>query len=808
MEEAREETMEGSGLGRLSAKKTIRDCTSLEEIRSTIDALSEQEATATSQLDGLVESQNAFTRKIGRLDLLRNQLDSQVLATRSIAQDLLSGADGTAQRISSAVKRLDVEQQNVKATLAVVEQVAELKACVLGVHGSMGAPQDWETAALYMSRASKIPKDVLDGEFAETIVPTAEVPDPPRVTLEAAAESLCGLFVREFEAATKENDGARVTRFFKLFPLIGKADVGLDAYGSYVCRGVAARARHNFSTASKAQAQSDGYLYANALSKLFEHIAQIVDAHEPVVQRHYGPGQMTRVIERLQIEADVQGGIILDSWFEDRAVDRNLTDIKSYPFTFLVQSFLPTQRPGTTRSESPAQRGSARVSEDESVNMRDIDALLGEASLMLARWSLYTRFLAAKSTSAYAVNGTTNGITTHGLALPKYLATSNLARKVSSHLTIPFNSMTTFVLRASLERAFQLDEMPLGLTLNLSRQIQSHPPFITSAVDDVMYVVAQVLQRAMGTSQRAIIATVLPTISRVLGSDFIGMIQRKMRDEYYPKPILQGNLPPEDLVIGFLVLINNVDMAIDYIKRIVDTHFAKPESEGDTANAEHKSLNVSFPFDNDATYTMEQLKSTESTFSAKCNVLLNDSIGVVFRQVLKPRIRNMFIDAFRDVDYSHTSADGNSYPSDDDESPENSENLVPSRFSQSFNSLLRPIKRIATASAFANLLTITMPSFAEALERRLWTMQGRVSDIGAIRLERDLAGIAAAATRDGKYELRENFVRCLEIATVAGMEPEEWEELLAAEKEDADAVNGDWSLDREERRRARSLILK
>src|SRR5262249_15506040 len=137
----------------------------------------------------------------------------------------------------------------------------------------------------------------------------------------------------------------------------------------------------------------DGLFHVNALTKLFQHIAQIVEGHEPLVQRHYGPGQMTRVIERLQIEADVQGGIILDSWYEDRNIDRKLTDIKAYAFSFLVQSFL-SHKPGVMRSDSPAIRDAAQNGpEDGSIDMKDIDTLLNESALMLSRWALYSQFL-------------------------------------------------------------------------------------------------------------------------------------------------------------------------------------------------------------------------------------------------------------------------------------------------------------------------------------------------------------------------------------------------------------------------------
>jgi hypothetical protein len=391
-------TGNGNGYGSVSGYDApapahdVYAATSVAEIHAALAELHQHEAHVTQRLNALVASQKDLSRELGRLDLLRAHLGTHVVNTRAISNAMLADAAATANRISTAVKRLDHEQANVKATLDVVEQVAELKACVLGVHGSMGAPQDWETAAGYLSRASQIPDEVIDGSFAEEIVPTAEVPDPPRLTLNAAAESLCGLFLREFEKAATDGDGSRVTRFFKLFPLIGRTDTGLDAYGRYVCQGVAARARTNFNGAPLAQRQ-ESYFYGQTLTKLFEHIAQIVDGHEPLVERHYGPGMMVKVIERLQVEADVQGGIVLDTWHDERSIDRKLTEIKSFAFSFLLQSFKPAA--GTPRSNSPAN-AAGRTSEDEGVDMKEIDGLLAESALMLGRWALYSRFISDK----------------------------------------------------------------------------------------------------------------------------------------------------------------------------------------------------------------------------------------------------------------------------------------------------------------------------------------------------------------------------------------------------------------------------
>lgn len=382
----------------------LRAATTPAEVRAALSSLHARESAVTAQLDTLLASHADLARSLLRLDNLRAGLGAQVIAARGISNTMLASASETASRLSGRVRALDLEKQRVEDTLRVVEQVAELKACVAGVVGSMGAPQDWEAAAAYISRAARVPDDIVRGGFAAAVVPTVEVPDPPWVTLEDARESLCSLFLREFKKAAAEGDAAKVTRFFKLFPLIGRGDVGLDVYGQYICQGVAGEARASLKEGAGpagGPGRKDGVFFANALTRLFDHIARIVEAHSGLVERHYGTGKMVKVIERLQMEADVQGGIILDSWSDDRMVDRRLTDVKSYPFSYLVRSFLPQTRGfgGTPRVNSPAVGGGTnevRNSEDEGVNMKEVDALLVEIAVMLEKWSVYSRFLSGK----------------------------------------------------------------------------------------------------------------------------------------------------------------------------------------------------------------------------------------------------------------------------------------------------------------------------------------------------------------------------------------------------------------------------
>ncbi|PUU81812.1 hypothetical protein B9Z19DRAFT_1121714 [Tuber borchii] len=114
-----------------------------------------------------------------------------------------------------------------------------------------------------------IPEEIIHRESAEEIVPSVEVPDLPSAILECAAELLCRLFLWEFEHVAEAADEEMVTRFFKLFPL-----------------GVAARARDTL--AAKRQAGANG-----------------------------------------AVEADTQGGVIIDTFRDERSIDGKLDESPS-----------------------------------------------------------------------------------------------------------------------------------------------------------------------------------------------------------------------------------------------------------------------------------------------------------------------------------------------------------------------------------------------------------------------------------------------------------------------------------------------
>ena len=397
------------------------------------------------------------------------------------------------------------------------------------------------------------------------------------------------------------------------------------------------------------------------------------------------------------------------------------------------------------------------------------------------------------------------------LSMPQLLLNSNLSRKVTDRLISPFNTLTTFFFRRSVEKAFQLDEQSFDLSLNQAKPPSSNPPYITSAVDDVMYIVNQVVERSLSTSNRSVISSAIPSVARVLGSDFIGMIQRKMRDETYPKAAIQGGLPPEQTIISFLVLINNLDVATDYVKRIVQSRVEGPSNEmspNDDGTSVSTSLIGLFPINHDAVFVSTALKALQSSFESKTAELINDGIHVAFKNVIKPRLRPILADAFRDTDYQMTREDLEraSREADAEEGDGSAvEAAVQLHFQRGWDALTKPISRILTGRNYERLLLIILSYLNEILEKRIWSYYGRLNDLGAARLERDIASIVGIAVTGGRYGLRDIFTSCTQICLVMNMEEDEWDELQAASVNPG-GDDFDWKIGGEERLRARMMM--
>jgi hypothetical protein len=93
---------------------------------------------------------------------------------------------------------------------------------------------------------------------------------------------------------------------------------------------------------------------------------------------------------------------------------------------------------------------------------------------------------------------------------------------------------------------------------------------------------------------------------------------------------------------------------------------------------------------------------------------------------------------------------------------------------------------------YGRLLTIVTSSMTRIFEKWIWSLEGKVNDLGAIALDRDVSRIIGCLS-EGHYRVREKFVRVAQIVMIAGLDDPEEEAAM------------DIVLSEEERVRARAM---
>ncbi|CAG8540538.1 13245_t:CDS:10 [Ambispora gerdemannii] len=568
----------------LSLEK-LRSLTNIEEIQDCLRILDLEENQVDVDLDILLERRGQLEAELDKLEALRPQLGALSLQATNL-MSIINGTSNVAERISAQVRQLDLEQSRVQETIEEVENVQELKLCINRMHSAMQI-RDYEAAASYVHRASALDPRILNGEFAENAVPTSEYPDVPTKMLSDAKTSLFSVFSKEFEAAVQSRDENNISRFFRLFPLIA--------------------IKPNF--------------YADALTKLFENIAVIIDQHHPVVETHYGAGKMIRVLERLQEECDKQSRIILNTFGDEKQLMRKVADIRSYNNTPRRVIVPPHRTGGQSREITPGQSRDIENMPDT----REIDALLTELAMISQRAHLYFRFMESRVKSeaeAMKINEVDVSLekSTDDYNPNNFLNNSGLMKQIK-HLISEYFFIEEYFLRRALEQAIEIDKVEEGNSTS-------------SCVDDVFYILKRSAFRAVSTSNVDCIVTMVNVVNQCLETEFIKVHQKRLVSAFTSNEA-------KDAKLSYMILLNNLDVSCDYIQRLAS------ELQQDTI----RTL-APLPEDHEnCRKAQKSLSSLSESSTNKFKQILQSGLEQLFKQLVKPRIRPILQEAYKDIKY-------------------------------------------------------------------------------------------------------------------------------------------------------------
>lgn len=324
--------------------------------------------------------------------------------------------------------------------------------------------QDWDEATRHCIRAMSIDSEILHSNFAGAVVPTAEYPDPPPMTLLSLRQGLLDVFSRRFRAATEAKDTVEATRFFKMFPLIGWQAEGLGVYCEFAKIIVRERGRGITDALVGGANSTSAHHHSGLLTTLFEHLALLIDQHQPLVDRNYGPGNfLNGVMPGLQEECDRLGRRIWDAWWDERAVPHKLDSARSYSFAYVATLGATTTRANAAsgikalglpgRPSTPANGQAAEQQQVQSgPDAREIDRVLTEAAGMANRWGTYRSFLDGRLGSAAPSDAEATEQAQEQVQSIDIAANSGLGKKIAEGLEQAYVPLETWYLRSSVER--------------------------------------------------------------------------------------------------------------------------------------------------------------------------------------------------------------------------------------------------------------------------------------------------------------------------------------------------------------------
>ncbi|KAJ3046090.1 Golgi transport complex subunit 4 [Rhizophlyctis rosea] len=696
----------------------LRELTDIEDIHRQLRLLNFEETQVDADLDALLQHRGNLEKELQSLELLRPQIG----ILKNDASTLLNSISGTSQlaeKISDKVRQLDLEQSRVKATIKLVEDIQELKNCANGAQQALRA-KDYESAAQHIHRYLRFDPQVIENIFAgdagdtlyfiDTTSPPTEIDHlngaSPLQALRDARQGLTDVAIDQFDHAVQAGDEDAIVRFFKLFPLIGQHEIGLDKFSAYIC-GIISRQCQNGMRGASDQVQS---FYAGLLTRLFETIAMVVDRQEPMVETTYGPGRMLRIIQRLQREADIQSSIIMDAFSEKRQLQRKLYDINLYE---------ARRPPGAAKPEI-------------TLDPRELAVILGEIAIMSQRAQLFDRFLHIRAeenmeklhnAKSETPSESTSGLDGEGDGLVKV---SKLNERMQE-LMGKFVAMEEFWIRKSLEKAVNLEEYDPNSRMS-------------SSVDDVFYLLRQSIARSLSTSDPDCVCAVINSIGRILEVDYISVFQKRLAAAF-------SATDGRDPKMSFVPPLNNIDISCDYILKLTQ------QLESDIPRAFNTASEIS----------LEKMKSCVDTFneySGSFRNMVKTWLENLFNQTIKPRLKPVLQQAYGDLKY---------VLSEDEYAEQDSTVLFVKRFINGFTTIVEPYQKVYTETNYNQTIVLTIDQVAKDWERHILANQ-RFNQFGALRFDKDLRAITSHLTGLIPWTTRDKFTRLHQISTLLNVE--------------------------------------
>ncbi|XP_022179383.1 conserved oligomeric Golgi complex subunit 4 isoform X2 [Myzus persicae] len=499
------------------------DYITLDEINNALELLDRDEiasrkrlATFTNQWPTVIKEVDSVTKKFSALTSFKENL-SQI-------QTRIHDSSKLAEDISSKVRQLDKIRGRVSECQKRVQDLLDLQLCSEGVQIAM-KNDELEQAAGHIHRYLSIDQTKLQ-RTADDMAQDCSMITSALKHLQEASELLQDTVSKRFEHASLVQDSNSIERYFKIFPLLGMHDVGLEKFVDYLGRLLKVSADKNLKNVMETPLSSNraSVIFADGLTFIFEEVAKTIEVQQPLIETHYGPEYVLKFLSHLQIHCDTFGDILLRTFLKTRKIKELLKTVWEEP------------------DENTAVRPDSK----------DIDLLVEEIVMILARYDLYAQFVCKRTVNADGVEPKTRTAKT---VLDNSRLCCCIQEMMGKYLELERYYMEESIRKAVLMDTIEGDGGDAALT--------------SSMVDDVFFIVRKCVMRSLRSGSLDVLCAVINNAVNALEADMCAVFTQVLAAGYPGSGYFNRFTPDLDKVRRtFLAALNNTEVAVEYSKSL------------------------------------------------------------------------------------------------------------------------------------------------------------------------------------------------------------------------------------------------
>uniref|UniRef100_A0A182NGK8 Conserved oligomeric Golgi complex subunit 4 n=1 Tax=Anopheles dirus TaxID=7168 RepID=A0A182NGK8_9DIPT len=720
-------------------------------IEDVCQRISEREQHIDSRLEEIISQQCQLEAKMRNIGVALSGLNVVSDRSRHLSE-MINHTATLAESVSAKVRRLDEARNRVSECQQRVHDLIDLQLCSQGVMTSI-REEDFEQGAAHVNRFLSMDKTLLQ-KTADDVSGSITSVSQAVSTLEQATVQIQQMVSQKFDEAVKRDDLASVERFFKIFPLLGMHDEGLEKFMTYICGKLQAKAAKELRSSmdiAKAEKRT-AVAYADTLTILLENIARVIEVNQAIIENCYGPGRLVQICRILQRECDDEVTKCVQEFNRNRQTGRRIAQINDF-----------IKNAGSSGSTMGHYRKPSGGGSVDKLNAKDIDSLIGEITIMHSRAELYVKFIKRRCANDLEKSSLTSEAKQERLSELQALLQKSRLNTQMQELLSTYLLFERYFMEESVLKAIGLDKLDEGQQCS-------------SMLDDVFFIVRKCIRRSNGTQSLDGVCAVINNAASCLEEDFLKALKAPLKAGYptgyidlaqaynaFQSSIQQGRLQTSDSDQArgrFIAALNNADMSTEFIETLWKMMTEETAITFPTMSAREKEKLDS---------CLGGLKSVGDSLKA----LVDFGFQQLRSSAIKPRL-HPWVDQFLTHNHNLTEEELATY--------EASETFVQFLIVQ-IDGLLSSFKVALTPRNYDALVSIVTTEITARMERAI--KKTTFNRMGGLVLDQEVRALASFLTGATSWSVRDKLAKLLQLGTILNLEsvaelPEYWESSSAS----------------------------